>query len=142
MRKALLLAKQAEKAGEVPVGALIVKDNEVIAMGYNQPISLADPTAHAEILALRQAGQFLKNYRLPNTTLYVTLEPCAMCLGAMIHARIERLVYGALDPKSGACGGAFDLFRLHQFNHRIDIAFGIEQHSCGEILKTFFQRKR
>ena len=142
MRRAMELAKQAEQAGEVPVGAVLVKDNQLIAEGYNQPISNSDPTAHAEIVTLRKAGSAVNNYRLPGTTLYVTLEPCAMCAGAMIHARIERLVFAASDSKTGAAGSVFELFSDPRNNHLVIVESGLFESEAGEMLKNFFRKKR
>lgn len=142
MNHALSLAVKAEVLGEVPVGALLVLDNEMIAEGWNQPISTSDPTAHAEIMALRQGAQHINNYRLVNTTLYVTLEPCAMCAGAMIHARIQRLVYGAADPKTGAAGSVLNLLQDERLNHRIVCEGGVMAKSCGELLQNFFKSRR
>src|SRR6184192_3733948 len=137
MRSALELADQAQKAGEVPVGAVVVKDGAIIGRGYNRPIISADPTAHAEIVALREAAAALGNYRLPGCELYVTLEPCAMCVGAMVHSRIGRIVYGAADPKTGACGSIVDLPALSTFNHHGRFEGGMLERECGEILKRF-----
>lgn len=143
MRRALELAACAEAEGEVPVGAVVVgADGEVIAEGWNRPISLSDPTAHAEINALRAAGQALGNYRLPGATLYVTLEPCAMCAGAMVHARVQRLVFGAPDPKTGAAGSVFDLLRAPALNHQVDVEGGVLEQECAAQLRSFFQRRR
>jgi tRNA(adenine34) deaminase len=142
MLAALELAKQAAAQGEVPVGAVVVKDGEVIGRGYNRPITSADPTAHAEIVALREAAAKLGNYRLPGCELYVTLEPCAMCVGAMVHARIGRVVYGAADPKTGACGSIVDLPALSTFNHHGRFEGGMLERECGEILKRFFAERR
>ncbi|HIP68850.1 MAG TPA: tRNA adenosine(34) deaminase TadA [Chromatiales bacterium] len=142
MRRALEMAKQAEQVGEVPVGAVLVKDGLLIAEGYNQPISSCDPTAHAEIVTLRKAGPEQKNYRLPGTTLYVTLEPCPMCAGAMIHARIERLVYAAIDPRTGAAGSVFNLINDHRHNHQIRLEQGLFEPEASELLKNFFRKKR
>ena len=142
MRHALELAKQAEQVGEVPVGAVLVKDDQLIAEGYNQPISSCDPTAHAEIVTLRKAGMEQNNYRLPGTTLYVTLEPCTMCAGAMIHARIERLVFAASDSKTGAAGSVFKLLNDHRHNHQINVEHGLFNSEASELLKTFFRKKR
>ena len=142
MREALVLAGEAAAAGEVPVGAVIVKEGRVVGRGYNRPISSADPTAHAEIVALREAAVALGNYRLPGCDLYVTLEPCAMCVGAMIHARIGRIVYGARDPKTGACGSIVDLPALSQWNHHGTFEGGMLEAECGEILKGFFAQRR
>jgi len=142
MGMALQLAREAEAHGEVPVGALIVIDGEVIAAGRNAPIETADPTAHAEIQALREAGAKLANYRLPDATLYVTLEPCAMCAGAMVHARIKRLVYGCTDPRGGAAGSVFDVVNSEQLNHRIAVTAGTRAEECRELLQTFFRARR
>jgi len=142
MQAALDLAKQAAALGEVPVGAVVVKDGDIIGRGYNRPISSADPTAHAEIVALREAAAALGNYRLPGCELYVTLEPCAMCVGAMVHARIARILYGAPDPKTGACGSIVDLPALAAFNHHGRFQGGLLERECGEILKRFFAERR
>lgn len=142
MREALLLARRAEAAGEVPVGALVVKDDALLGAGWNQPIGAHDPTAHAEVMALRAAARTVGNYRLTGTTLYVTLEPCAMCAGAMVHARVARLVYGAADPKTGAAGSVFDLARSDALNHRLEVTGGVLAQECGGLLKEFFARKR
>lgn len=142
MRLALAQAAEADAAGEVPVGAVIVGQSEIIACAHNAPIAQHDPCAHAEILALRAAGQRLGNYRLVGTTLYVTLEPCAMCIAAMIHARVARCVYAAPDPKSGACGGAINLAALHHWNHHIDIEGGILADEASTLLKSFFKSRR
>jgi tRNA(adenine34) deaminase len=142
MRRALELACHAEAAGEVPVGALVVQDDEIIGEGWNQPIASGDPTAHAEIVALRAAATRLGNYRLAGCTLYVTLEPCAMCAGAMIHARIARAVFGATDPKTGAAGSVFDLLGTDKLNHRVIVQGGVMEEDCGELLKRFFQKRR
>lgn len=142
MREALVLAAQAAAAGEVPVGAVVVKEGRVIGRGYNRPITSADPTAHAEIVALREAAAALGNYRLPGCDLYVTLEPCAMCVGAMVHARLARVVYGARDPKTGACGSLVDLPALTQWNHHGAFEGGVLGTECGEILKGFFAERR
>jgi tRNA(adenine34) deaminase len=142
MAQALAQASLAAAAGEVPVGAVLVRDGQVIASAYNQPITLCDPSAHAEMLALRAAGVTEKNYRLPGTTLYVTLEPCAMCAGAMLHARVDRVVYGAPDPKTGAAGGALDLFSVKQINHQTQVIGGLMSEECGRILKDFFKERR
>jgi tRNA(adenine34) deaminase len=142
MREALELARRAESEGEVPVGALVVRDGEALGRGWNRTVSLNDPTAHAEILALREAGAKADNYRLPGCTLYVTLEPCAMCVGAMIHARIERLVYGAHDPKTGAAGGRFDLLNNPAHNHRPTAEGGVLADECSEMLQAFFRTRR
>jgi len=142
MREALTLARQAEAAGEVPVGAVLVKDGVVIGSGSNHPIGAHDPTAHAEIAALRTAAAGLGNYRLLDTTLYVTLEPCVMCAGAMVHARVKRLVYGAADPKTGAAGSVFNLTHAEPLNHRLEVEGGVLAEECGELLKGFFARRR
>lgn len=142
MRQALDLAARAEQSGEVPVGALLVQDDRVIGAGWNRSITGHDPSAHAEIVAIREAGKHLGNYRMPGTTLYVTLEPCPMCVGAMIHARIERLVYAATDPKTGALGGAFSLPDLHAHNHVMDVKGGVLADEAGEMLRSFFRRRR
>lgn len=143
MRQALLLAAKAESLGEVPVGALIVIEDEVIAEGYNNPITIHDPTSHAEIEAIRTAGESLKNYRLCGATLYVTLEPCVMCAGAIIHARLDRLVYGASDPKAGAAGSVFDLLPPdHRFNHKLEVQPGVMAEQCSAQLSNFFKRRR
>jgi tRNA(adenine34) deaminase len=142
MRRALELAACAEAEGEVPVGAVLVADGRVLAEGWNRCITLSDPSAHAEMIALRAGGQALGNYRLPGTTLYVTLEPCAMCAGAMIHARVARLVYGADDPKTGAVGSVFDLLRGPKLNHRVEVLAGVLAAECGEQLQNFFRLRR
>ena len=142
MSQALELALQARDHGEVPVGAIVVHDGAVIGEGFNQPISLADPSAHAEMQAMRNAAQRLDNYRLLDATLYVTLEPCAMCAGAMVHARIKRLVYGAADPKTGATGSVFNLVQSEQLNHRLEVEGGVLEKECGELLKDFFRKRR
>lgn len=142
MRRAIELARAAEAAGEVPVGALIVLDDEVVAEGFNRPISTRDPTAHAEMVALRAAAARLDNYRLPGTALYVTLEPCAMCAAAMVHARVQRLVYAAQDPRAGAAGSLFDVVRHPALNHRIETTGGVLAEECGTLLRDFFMRRR
>jgi len=142
MQHALLLACRAARAGEVPVGAVVVQNDRVIGEGWNRPISTNDPSAHAEILALRDAGRASQTYRLTGSTLYVTLEPCAMCAGAMIHARIERLVYGAADPKSGACGTVLDVTGCEALNHRIEVDGGVLADITGRVLKEFFASRR
>ena len=142
MARALELAGLAAEAGEVPVGAVLVHDGEIIAEGRNRPIGDSDPTAHAEIVALREAGRITGNYRLSGATLYVTLEPCAMCVGAMIHARVARLVYGARDPKTGAAGSVFALTETDQLNHRIATEGGLMEEACGELLRQFFRQRR
>ena len=142
MGLALEQARKAEEEGEVPVGAILVKDGLVVARAHNQPISTNDPTAHAEIQLLRAAGEELNNYRLNGTSLYVTLEPCAMCLGAMMHARVERIVYGAHDPKTGVCGSSENLIDANCFNHKIDLVSGVLENECKQLLKKFFISRR
>lgn len=142
MRQALSQAHNAWALGEVPVGAVIVRDGEVIATGFNQPIGSQDPTAHAEIIALRAAASLLGNYRLPGCELYVTLEPCAMCVGAILHARIARVVYGASDPKTGACGSVVNLFEHGKLNHHASVTGGILAEECGKLLREFFAERR
>ncbi len=142
MLKALDLAECAERIGEVPVGCIVVLDGNIIGSGYNRPISFKDPTAHAEILALKSAAKNLSNYRIPGTTLYVTLEPCTMCIGAMIHARIQRLVFGANEPRAGAACSAFQLLDSDSYNHKIDVVSGVLAEECGEILRSFFSYRR
>ncbi len=142
MRLALDAAARAKDRGEVPVGAIVVKQGEVIATGYNQPIGHHDPTAHAEIAALRAAADALGNYRLPGCTLYVTLEPCAMCAGAMMHARLSRVVFGARDPKTGACGSVVNLFAEEKLNHHAELVGGVLAEECGTMLSAFFAERR
>ena len=142
MRQALEQAQHAWDLGEVPVGAVVVKDGVVIARGFNQPIGKHDPTAHAEIVALRAAAEVMGNYRLPGCELYVTLEPCLMCSGAMMHARLARVVYGATDPKTGACGSVVNLFEQEQLNHHTGITGGVLAEECGAMLKNFFAARR
>ena len=143
MEQALACAREAEAAGEVPVGALIVDaTGAVVARAANAPIARHDATAHAEMLALRVAGRALGNYRLPGCVLYVTLEPCPMCVGALVHARVARIVYGAPDPKTGACGSVFDLAGTEKLNHRIDVEGGVLAEECGALLKQFFAARR
>ena len=142
MRRALELAACAEAEGEVPVGALVVRDEQVLGEGWNQPVALCDPTAHAEILALRTAAQKVGDYRLGGATLYVTLEPCPMCAAAITHARIARLVFGAWDPRQGAAGSAFNLVAAEALNHRVDAFGGVLSEECGAILKRFFEARR
>jgi tRNA(adenine34) deaminase len=142
MREALVLARRAGEAGEVPVGAVVVKDGAVVGRGYNQPVAARDPTAHAEVLALREAATRLGNYRLGDCALYVTLEPCAMCAGAMMHARIARVVYGAADPKTGACGSVVDLFAEKRLNHHATVLGGVMAGEAAELLQDFFSARR
>lgn len=142
MERALELASKAEAAGEVPVGAVLVKDDQLIAEGWNQPISSHDATSHAEIMAMRDAGKTLNNYRLIDTTMYVTLEPCSMCVGAMIHARVSRVVYAASEPRTGALGGAFNLLEANDHNHNFDVTSGVLAEESRELLQNFFQSRR
>jgi tRNA(adenine34) deaminase len=142
MERALELAARAEAEGEVPVGAVVVDDNGLLGEGWNRNISLNDPTAHAEVLALREAGRRVGNYRLPGCTLFVTLEPCAMCVSAAIHARLQRIVYGAPDPKTGALGGAYGLPDLHPHNHELQVDGGLLADRSGEQLRAFFRARR
>ena len=142
MRQALDLAHRAGEAGEVPVGAVIVKDGQLLGSGWNRVIMLNDASAHAEILAIRKAGDRLGNYRLPGCSLYVTLEPCAMCVGAMLHARLEHVYFGAGDPKTGALGGTFDLYADYPHNHRIATHAGLLENECSTLLKEFFRARR
>ena len=142
MEQAIVQARRAEALGEVPVGAVVVKDGVVIATDYNHPIGTHDPTAHAEIMALRAASAMLGNYRLPGCTLYVTLEPCVMCSGAMMHARLARVVYGATDPKTGACGSVLNLFDEARLNHHAEVSGGVLGEQCGALLKEFFAMRR
>ncbi|WP_244182887.1 tRNA adenosine(34) deaminase TadA [Pantoea wallisii] len=142
MRHALVLAQRAWEQGEVPVGAVLVQGDKVIGEGWNRPIGQCDPTAHAEIMALRQGGKILENYRLLDTTLYVTLEPCVMCAGAMVHSRITRLVYGAKDEKTGAAGSLLDVIGHPGMNHQIEIASGVLAEACATMLSDFFRMRR
>jgi len=142
MNLALEQARKAEEQGEVPVGAILVRDGLLIAQAHNQPISTNDPTAHAEIQLLRTAGGKLKNYRLTGASLYVTLEPCVMCLGAIMHARIERIIFGAHDPKAGVCGSSKDLMNANFFNHKIDLVSGVLEDESKQLLKNFFISRR
>ena len=142
MRRAIELAREAEAAGEVPVGAVIVRGGEILAEGFNRPISTHDPTAHAEMVALRAAAARIDNYRLLETTLYVTLEPCAMCAGAMVHARVRRLVYAATDPRAGACGSVFNVVQNPALNHRLEVTPGVLGDECATLLRDFFVARR
>ncbi len=142
MLRALELARMAEAEGEVPVGAVLVQNETIIASGHNRPIGARDPTAHAEIEALRAGAQRLGSYRLADTTLYVTLEPCLMCAAALVHARVRRLVFGAFDPQVGAAGSRLDVFKLEALNHRVDVFGGVLAPECGALLRTFFERRR
>ncbi len=142
MRLALAEARQAGARGEVPVGAVLVRGDQVVASGGNCPIAAHDPSAHAEIITLRAAGQALGNYRLDDTVLYVTLEPCLMCASAIVHARVRRVVFGAFDPKAGAAGGIIDAFALKGLNHRVDVFGGVLEEECGSLLSGFFSGRR
>ncbi len=142
MGVALELAREGAAFDEVPVGAVVVKDGEIVGRGFNQPIGRHDPTAHAEVMALRDAAECLGNYRLPGCTLYVTLEPCAMCIGAIFHARIARVVFGARDPKTGAAGSVIDLFAEERLNHHAEIVGGVRAEECGALLSSFFAARR
>ncbi|WP_085315930.1 tRNA adenosine(34) deaminase TadA [Derxia lacustris] len=142
LRLAIDQARNAQVIGEVPVGAVVVKDGVVIATGFNQVITQSDPTAHAEIVALRQAATKLGNYRLPGCELYVTLEPCAMCMGAMLHSRLARVVFGAADPKTGVCGGVLDIPAVRQLNHQTEVLGGVLAEECGSLLRDFFAARR
>ncbi|HLQ26331.1 MAG TPA: tRNA adenosine(34) deaminase TadA [Acidiferrobacterales bacterium] len=142
MRRALALARQAEQAGEVPVGAVVVRDGELIGEGWNRPIGTHDPTAHAEIVALRKAAELTSNYRLTGATLYVTLEPCPMCAGAIVHARLARVVFGAADPLAGAAGSVFNLLNAPALNHRVQVDSGVLVDLCQQQLRGFFQSRR
>ena len=142
MRQAMQLAAQAQQHDEVPVGAVLVLGERVIAQGSNRPIATHDPTAHAEIEALRAGGRALGSYRLTDTTLYVTLEPCAMCAAAIVHARVRRVVFGAWDPRAGAAGSTLDIFRLPGLNHRVDVFGGVLSEACAAQLQTFFAQRR
>jgi len=142
MRRALEIARTGGVQGEVPVGAVVVFDGEIIGEGYNAPISHRDPSAHAEIRALRAAAKRLGNYRLTGTSLYVTLEPCTMCAGAMMHARVSRIVFGAADPKTGACGSVVDLFAEDRLNHHADVSGGVLADECADLLREFFRTRR
>jgi tRNA(adenine34) deaminase len=142
MKYALSLADKAEAQGEIPVGAVLVSDNQIIGEGWNQSITLNDPSAHAEMQAIRQAGKLVGNYRLINTTLYVTLEPCPMCAGLLVHSRIQRVVFGASDLKSGAAGSVMDLLRDERLNHQVDVTAGILAKQCADRLSAFFRHRR
>jgi tRNA(adenine34) deaminase len=142
MKMALAQAQLARATGEVPVGAVLVTNQKVIAVGHNQPISQNDPSGHAELIALRRAGDALKNYRLPNTTLYVTLEPCMMCSGAIMQARVSRVVYGAKDPKTGCVHSVLNLFDHTQLNHHTMVEGGVLEEECAQLLKNFFKERR
>lgn len=142
MQQSLDLAKRAEKDGEVPVGAVVVRDNEIIGTGWNRPINENDPTSHAEIMAIRAAAARTGNYRLPGAELYVTLEPCVMCAGAIIHARITRVIFGAVDPKAGAAGSVFDILGTDRLNHKTNVTGGVMEAECAAMLRLFFSQKR
>jgi len=142
MRLALVQAELASKEGEVPVGAVLVKEGVVVASGFNQPICLHDPSAHAEMQALRSAGTHLQNYRFPECSLYVTLEPCAMCAGAILHARLSRVIFGAADPKTGVAGSVFNLFDQKKLNHHTTVTGGVLAEECSNMLSTFFAQRR
>lgn len=142
MQQAIEQAKLAAAAGEVPIGAVLVRDGQVISTGFNQPICNSDPSAHAEMLAIRSAAQSVSNYRLPGSTLYVTLEPCAMCAGAILHARVDRVVFGAVDPKTGAAGSVLDVFSEKRINHHTQVESGVMGQECGQLLRDFFKERR
>ena len=142
MREALSMARSAECLGEVPVGAIVVRDGQIVGRGFNSPIGESDPTAHAEIAALRDAARRLENYRLPGCELFVTLEPCAMCAGAILHSRIARVVYGARDLKTGVHGSVVDLFAVERLNHHTEVLGGILSEECGQLLSSFFAGRR
>ena len=142
MERAFELAQEAKSQDEVPVGTVIVFEEQIIGEGWNQPIWSNDPTAHAEIMALREASAHLKNYRLPNSTLYVTLEPCTMCAGAIIHARVSRLVFAVEDPKTGACGSVFNPLQTDKLNHKVEIGKGVMEDECRSLIQSFFKEKR
>lgn len=142
MQQALLQAQQAYACGEVPVGAVVVKDHQIIGVGYNRPIANHDPTAHAEVMAMRAAAEKLGNYRLPGCSLYVTLEPCLMCSGAIMHARIERVIYGANDFKTGVCGSVIHVFEEQRLNHHAEVIGGVLAEDCVQLLKQFFAERR
>ena len=142
MQRALELAQQAESLGEVPIGAVLVKNDQIIGEGYNAPISQHDPTAHAEIMALRDAAHRLGNYRLLNTTLYVTIEPCVMCAGALVHARIQEVVFGAVEPRTGAIGSVFDILQSSRLNHQVNVRGGVMAQECAALMQNFFKRRR
>lgn len=142
MQRALALARRAEQAGEVPIGALLIRAGTVLGEGCNRPISSCDPTAHAEVIALRQAARLVGNYRLPGSTLYVTLEPCALCAGALVQARVARVVFGAGDSRNGACGSVFDVLRNPALNHQAEVTGGVLAGDCAELLRGFFRDRR
>lgn len=142
MRLALAQAREAERLGEVPVGAVLVSHGELLAEGFNQPITLNDPSAHAEVVVLRKAARLLSNYRLPDSTLYVTVEPCTMCAGSLVHARVKRLVYGATEPRAGAIASQLQILSQPFYNHRVEVLGGVLAQECGQIMSEFFARKR
>lgn len=142
MQRALVLADKAAREGEVPVGAILVKDNQLVAEGWNQSIQGNDPSAHAEMVAVRRAGQALNNYRLVGTTLYVTLEPCPMCAGLLVHSRIQRLVFGAYDDKTGSAGSIMNLVRHANLNHQLEVLGGVLEAQCSDVISSFFKRRR
>jgi tRNA(adenine34) deaminase len=142
MRAALELAREGRERGEVPVGAVLVMDGEIVGRGFNQPVGLNDPTAHAEIVALRQAGQETGNYRLPGSTMYVTIEPCQMCVGAMVHARVARVVYGTAEPKAGAIESAMRAHEHPSLNHRLEVTGRVLEDDCREVIQAFFKERR
>ena len=142
MQQAIEQAQLAAVAGEVPVGAVLVRDGQVFAKAFNKPIGNHDPSAHAEMLALREAAKTEGNYRLPGSTLYVTLEPCVMCAGAILHARVDRVVFGAPDPKTGAAGSVLDVFSSKQINHQTSVEGGVMSEECGQLLRSFFKERR
>lgn len=142
MRLALAQAREAERLGEVPVGAVLVRNGELLAEGFNQPITLNDPTAHAEVVVLRKAAQLASNYRLPDATLYVTVEPCTMCAGSLVHARVKRLVYGAQEPRAGAIASQLQVLSQPFYNHRVEVLGGVLADECSAVMKAFFARKR
>lgn len=142
MQRAFELAQTAKEHDEVPVGAVIVYEDKIIGEGWNQPISANDPTAHAEIIALRDAGNKIRNYRLPGALMYVTLEPCAMCAGAMVHARLAKLIYAADDPNTGACGSVFNLLQTNELNHKVETEKGVMEEECRALIQDFFKEKR
>ncbi len=142
MQQAIEQAQLAALAGEVPVGAVLVRDGKILSKAFNKPLTNHDPSAHAEMLALRGAAQTEENYRLPGSTLYVTLEPCAMCSGAILHARVDRVVFGAADPKTGAAGSVLDVFSSKQINHQTSVEGGVMSEECGQLLRSFFKERR
>ena len=142
MKHALTLAHHATELGEVPVGAVLVKDGNLLSEGWNQPISQDDPTAHAEIMAIRKAAKLVGNYRLPDTTLYITIEPCSMCAGTIVHSRISRVVFGAPEPRAGAAGSVLNLLQNERFNHQTEVTSGVLADECGQVLKDFFATRR